>query len=261
MYPCKKSSSHGPCHFISSTLSDSSINCHVPMIESSSSCYLVAINGENVTFWAYPADKIYFWFVLWDLTFFLLFSFEGNRPSMRIFVGVFLFSWEKQDAHSCALKIKEECDPFGAKAEKNILQLWIGVYSAGCRLTRPVGSGKGNPVVIFLSWTAKKHTRRRSASCVAEEEEKEKRRRWRRRRSRRRRQSLIIQMKWGPADGGRGAVGIRRNTSCSLPLWFQSAHDKIRVQRESAIVTDLISIFPMSNIRRGGVGGCIPCRN
>lgn len=40
--------------------------------------------------------------------------------------------------------------------------------------------------------------------------------------------SFIIQMKWGPADGGRGAVGLRQKTSCSLPLWFQSARDEIK---------------------------------
>lgn len=40
--------------------------------------------------------------------------------------------------------------------------------------------------------------------------------------------SFIIQMKWGPADGGRGAAGLWLKTSCSLPLWFQSARDEIK---------------------------------
>lgn len=53
--------------------------------------------------------------------------------------------------------------------------------------------------------------------CVAEGKEEGKKR-----------LSFIIQMKWGPADGGRRAEGLRQKPSCSLPPPFESARDEIK---------------------------------
>lgn len=125
--------------------------------------------------------------------------------------------------HVQLLKIKEEPNPFTLRLRRihfsfesqcKFCELplqaavawrpWAGLYSER-QQSSVMASGR-------FSWTAKTHEELKRL-CVAEEKK---------------RLSFIIQMKWGPADGGRRAEGLWQKTSCSLPLWFQSARDEIK---------------------------------
>lgn len=90
---------------------------------------------------------------------------------------------------------------------------WVGLYSE-----RQQSSMMAGGHFFFSPWTAKNMRGAETPLCSRE----------RGRGKKKESLSFIIQMKWGPADGGRGAVGLRQKTSCSLPLWFQSARDEIK---------------------------------
>lgn len=147
---------------------------------------------------------------------------------MKIFFSIFLFLKKNRmpgfSIHVQLLKIKEESSPFTVRLRRIhfsfesqcklcVLPLWAGV---ACRPWTGLTVRDNNPptwLVAVFPGTEKTHEEPKHL-CVAEEKKK--------------RLSFIIQMKWGPADGGRGAVGLRQKTSCSLPLWFQSARDEIK---------------------------------
>lgn len=148
---------------------------------------------------------------------------------MKIFFSIFLFLKKNRmpgfSIHVQLLKIKEESSPFTVRLRRIhfsfesqcklcVLPLWAGV---ACRPWTGLTVRDNNPptwLVAVFPGTEKTHEEPKHL-CVAEEKKKK-------------RLSFIIQMKWGPADGGRGAVGLRQKTSCSLPLWFQSARDEIK---------------------------------
>lgn len=147
---------------------------------------------------------------------------------MKIFFSMFLFCKKNRMPffNSCAVtqkkKKKKESNPFTVRHRRIHFrfesQCKFSVLRAGvsCRPWAGICSERQQSSVMAggrFSLNCKNIWRAEAPLCSREGKK---------------RLSFIIQMKWGPADGGRGAVGLRQKTSCSLPLWFKSARVEIK---------------------------------
>lgn len=118
------------------------------------------------------------------------------------------------------------------EAPMNTSRCWIAVQSLGARPQRAAVASRSLAVALQSETTILRH-RWWPSLCLsfprtAKTDDELKRLCGWGEGGGKKRLSFIIQMKWGPADGGRRAEGLRQKPSCSLPPPFQSARDEIK---------------------------------